>query len=369
MNTLFIRAHMVEDESERDLVVVDGLIADAAPVRGTEPYTSGWVLPGLVDMHNHLSLASPAGDHEEPAVRVRASLSVEMAVGVLALREPGSPDDASLQLAGEAGWPRVITAGRFLAPPGGYFPGLAREVMAAELPTAIVEEVRRSGGWTKIIGDYLGTGGRFVPNYPAEVLAQAVGRAHAAGGRVAIHVTSREVVDAAVAAGVDSIEHGWAITDTHFEAMRAKGIAWVPTLFPGGSHSACEFAEAMGFANQTLDWMRSVLDAQPATIARADRAGVTVLAGTDAGQGPHGAIVDQIQMLVDCGMPVTHAIGAASWVARSYLGLPGLEPGNPADFVVYDADPRVDLGVLRRPSLIVLHGQPSRRMAGAATRE
>ena len=47
--------------------------------------------------------------------------------GRLAIREPGSPDDASMLLAGEAGWPRVVTAGRFLAPPGGYFPGLARD--------------------------------------------------------------------------------------------------------------------------------------------------------------------------------------------------------------------------------------------------
>jgi imidazolonepropionase-like amidohydrolase len=94
---------MVEDDSERDLVVVDGTIADAAPVRGTEPDAAGWVLPGLVDVHKHLSLASPAGGDEDAAVRVGASASVELAVGVLALREPGSPDDASAQLAREDG--------------------------------------------------------------------------------------------------------------------------------------------------------------------------------------------------------------------------------------------------------------------------
>ena len=71
-----------------------------------------------------------------------------------------------------------------------------------------------------------------------------------------------------------------------------------------------------------------------------------MIAGADAGQGPHGAIVDQIQMLADCGMPVTRAIGAASWTARRYLGLPSLEPGAPADLVVYDADPRRDLDAL-----------------------
>src|SRR5215471_13888258 len=169
---LYVRGTMVEDGQVRDLVIVDGVVADASPLPSREPDVTGWALPGLADVHNHLSLASPAGDHEEPVVRVRASASVELAVGVLAIREPGSPDDASMLLADEAGWPRVVTAGRFLSPPGGYFPGLAR---------AAVEEAARSGRWTKIIGDFLGGGGEFVPNWPAGALAEAVAQVHAAG--------------------------------------------------------------------------------------------------------------------------------------------------------------------------------------------
>jgi len=354
--SLYVRGTMVEDGQTRDLVIVDGVVADATPLSG-EPDAVGWVLPGLADVHNHLSLASPAGDHEEPAIRVRASASVELAVGVLAIREPGSPDDASMTLADEAGWPRVITAGRFLSPPGGYFPGLAREVTAAELARAAVEEAARSGRWAKIIGDFLGGAGGFVPNWAADVLAEAVAQVHAAGGRVAVHAVCPEAVNAAVAAGVDSVEHGWAVSDAHFAAMRARDMAWVPTLMPGGSEAACEFAAAMGFSAGTREWMRAALDAQPATVARAQAAGVTVLAGTDAGQGPHGVIVDQVAMLAEAGMPVTAAIGAASWTARRWLGLACLEPGAPADLVLYGADPRTDLDVLRRPALIVMDGQ------------
>ena len=367
--SLYVRGTMVEDGQARELVIVDGVVADASPVPSREPDAVGWVLPGLADVHNHLSLASPAGDHEEPAVRVRASASVELAVGVLAIREPGSPDDASMLLASEAGWPRVVTAGRFLAPPGGYFPGLARELAPAELAKAAVEEAGRSGRWAKIIGDFLGGAGGFVPNWPADVLAGAVGQVHAAGGRVAVHAVCPEAVDAAVAAGADSVEHGWAVSDAHFAAMRARNVAWVPTLMPGGSQAACEFAAAMGFSAGTREWMRATLDAQPATVARAHAAGVTVLAGTDAGQEPHGAIVDQITMLAGGGMPVTAAIGAASWAARRWLGLACLEPGAPADLVVYGADPRTDLDVLRRPALIVMDGQIIESGAGLAMRD
>ena len=274
-----------------------------------------------------------------------------------------------MSLADEAGWPRVVTAGRFLAPPGGYFPGLAREVTAAELARAAVGEAARSGRWTKIIGDFLGGAGEFVPNWPAGVLAEAVAQVHAAGGRVAVHAVCPEAVDAAVAAGVDSVEHGWAVTDGHFAAMRANNTAWVPTLMPGGSEAACEFAAAMGFSTDTREWMRAAIDAQPATVARAHAAGVTVLAGTDAGQGPHGAIADQITMLADAGMPATAAIGAGSWAARRWLGLACLEPGAPADLVLYDADPRIDLDALRRPALILMDGQVIESNAGFAMRD
>src|SRR6516225_1953981 len=366
--SLCVRATMVEDGRIRDLVIVDGVVADAAPLPSRKPDAVGWVLPGLADVHNHLSLASPAGDHEEPLVRVRASASVELAVGVLAIREPGSPDDASRLLAGEAGWPRVVTAGRFLSPPGGYFPGLAREVTAAELARAAVEEAARSGRWAKIIGDFLG-GADFVPNWPADVLAEAVAQVHAAGGRVAVHAVCPAAVDAAVAAGVDSVEHGWAVTDAHFADMRARNMAWVPTLMPGGSQAACEFAAAMGFSTDTREWMRTTLDAHAATVARARAAGVTVLAGTDAGQGPHGTIVDQITMLADAGLPATAAIGAGSWTARRWLGLTCLEAGAPADLVLYGADPRTDLDVLRRPALIIMDGEVIGSNAGFAMRD
>jgi len=355
--SLYVRGTMMEDGQTRDVVIVDGVIADATPIAAREPDAVGWMLPGLVDVHNHLSLASPAGDHEEPAIRVRASASVELAAGVLAIREPGSPDDASMLLADDVGWPRVITAGRFLSPPGGYFAGLAREITSAELAKAAVEEAGRSGGWTKIIGDFMGGSGEFVPHWRADVLADAVAKVHALDGRVALHAVCRDAVDGAIAAGVDSVEHGWAVTDEHFATMRARNVAWVPTLMPGGSQAACEFAAMMGFSTDTREWMRNVLDAQPATVARAYAAGVTVLAGTDAGQGPHGAIVDQIAMLTDAGMPVTAAIGAASWTARRWLGLPCLEQGAPADLVLYDIDPRTDPEVLRHPTLIVLDGQ------------
>ena len=87
--SLYVRGTKVEDGRAHELVIVDGVVAGAAPLPSREPDAVGWVVPGLADVHNHLSLASPACAHEEPVIRVRASASVELAVGVLAIRKPG----------------------------------------------------------------------------------------------------------------------------------------------------------------------------------------------------------------------------------------------------------------------------------------
>jgi imidazolonepropionase-like amidohydrolase len=86
-------------------------------------------------------------------------------------------------------------------------------------------------------------------------------------------------------------------------------------------------------------------------------AGVTLLAGTDVAI-PHGEVRREIELLASCGLPAEAAVGAGSWAARAFLGLPGIEEGAPADLVAYARDPREDLSVLGEPSAIVLDGRP-----------
>jgi imidazolonepropionase-like amidohydrolase len=83
-----------------------------------------------------------------------------------------------------------------------------------------------------------------------------------------------------------------------------------------------------------------------------------VFAGTDAGgQLEHGLIGEEIKALHEAGLPAEAALAAASWAARSWLGLPCIEEGAPADVVVYDTDPRRDLDTLQRPRRMVLRGR------------
>jgi imidazolonepropionase-like amidohydrolase len=107
--------------------------------------------------------------------------------------------------------------------------------------------------------------------------------------------------------------------------------------------------------------MRRLHDGAYEAVRHALEAGVPVYAGTDAGGGvDHGRLADEVIALHRAGLSAVDALGAASWAAREWLGRPGLEPGDPADLVVYRSDPRADLSVLHEPALVMLRGRPVR---------
>jgi imidazolonepropionase-like amidohydrolase len=341
---------------KRDVFVVAGRIT-FVPQEDAETLEEGlYITPGLVDAHAHLALSSPAPAGAPTTDRVRQSARAHLDAAVLAVREPGGPDHSSYGLGPEEGLPRVITAGRFLAPPGRYFPGLAREVPAQLLAEAATEELQASGACTKVIGDFFESDGRITPNYPASALAEAARAVHKAGGRIAIHATIAESLEAAIEAGFDSIEHGMGMHDDHLGAMASRGIAFVPTLLiVDGVRGMVQEMTGGNAGPQPAELLRS-LDRHAEMVRRAVEVGVTVLAGTDAGMGPHGMVRYEIGNLLEAGVAPELALAAGSWEARRFLGLPSLEEGAPADLVAYADDPRGEVEQLANPRLVMLAG-------------
>ena len=337
---------------ETEVFLVDGRITFDPVEDATTLIEDAFLIPGLVDVHAHLAMRSPSPD--APArERAEASARAQLEAGVLAIREPGSPDRASTGIGPSANLPHVVTAGRFLAPAGRYFPGLAREVSDDELPGAAVEEFESSGAWVKVIGDSPFPGPGPSATFAGEVLVEAARRVHAAGGRIAIHCSLSEVIQIAIDAGFDSIEHGNSFGADQFAVASAAGVAWVPTL----SINDAVPGMLSGLDDASMSRWVERLHRQPAMVAAALEAGVTVLAGTDAGLGPHGMIRYEIELLHAGGMSAGEALGAGSWVARTWLGLPGIEEGAPADLVAFRTDPRTDLSALGAPATIVLAGR------------
>lgn len=192
------------------------------------------------------------------------------------------------------------------------------------------------------------------------MLKEAIDAAHREGARVTAHVFGEDALPGLIGAGIDCLEHGTGLTDETIEMMVRHGTALVPTLinidtFPDIADSASKFPV---YAAHMRDLHRRVRD----TVAAAHAAGVPLYTGTDAGGSiRHGRIADEIDALTGAGLTPDEALGAASWRAREWLGRPGIEQGAPADFVVYDADPRTGPDVLAAPAFVVLRGRVHNR--------
>ncbi len=349
---LHLHGIVLPEGIEKDVFVINGHITFQPQENATTILKAGYLLPGLVDAHAHLALASPAGEHASAEEQVRASAQTQLEAGVLAIREPGSPNDLSKKIGPHAGLPRVFTAGRFLAPKGRYFPGLARETDDASLPDVAEDEARRSGAWVKVIGDFTDSNRRISPNYTLESLTKAAQRVHALGARIAVHATTPEIIGLAIEAGFDSIEHGVGIQEDHLVEMSKRNIVLVPTMVI--LEYGPRFLPGMGLTHDEVDHELGLLKRHPDMVRRAFEAGVKMLAGTDAGLVPHGLIAQEIRLLMEAGLPQDVALAAGSWEARRYLGLPCIEEGAPADITAYPDDPRGDLEVLSRPTLRML---------------
>jgi len=354
--TLHLSGVVLPEGEHHDVWVRDGRFT-FEPVAGAESVSrGGWLLPGLVDAHCHVGIG-PGGVHVEDLEELRGQALAERAAGVLALRDCGSPVDTRA-LDDEPDLPRIIRAGRHIAAPRRYIPDLAVEVEPSVLAAEVAVQARRGDGWVKLVGDWIDRGvGDLAPEWPRGALVAAIAAAHAEGARVTAHTFGTDALPDLIGAGIDCIEHGTGLTEDLMAAMARRGTAVVPTLvnvenFPG-------FAAAGEQKFPTYaSTMRRLYANSGAVVRAAFEAGVQVFAGTDAGGGiAHGRIADEVRALHAAGLPAEAALAAASWSARSWLGLPCIEEGAPADVVVYDADPRADLDVLARPARMILRGR------------
>jgi imidazolonepropionase-like amidohydrolase len=343
MTVLRVRGRALPEGEFVDLCA-DGDRWTADPVPGAE-IIEGWLLPGLVDAHTHPG-AEQVGDPLDDKL-LRADLHRHVAAGVTLIRSPGLAGEPPEWFGTDPDVPRAVHAGPWIAQPGHFFDGWGRRASPAELPALAAAQAAHTG-WAKLIGDWKAED----DHLPVDVLREVVRQVHAVGGRVAVHSQQRAGGRAAVEAGVDSLEHGMCLEPDLLAAMAAQGTALTPTLAILTTNLAVVRKRP---ESPFRTWYVDGAGAHPDLTAAAAEAGVTLLAGTDS--EPHGRIADEIRALAAAGVPAHDALAAGSWAARSYLGLPGLVAGAPADAVVYAADPRTDLAQLDHPAAVILRGR------------
>jgi imidazolonepropionase-like amidohydrolase len=349
-----VRGVGLPDEEPIELWIADDRIS-REPIGGADTiFDGGWILPGLVDAHCHVGLGPGGGVDLEEAI---AQAEVEREAGALLLRDCGSPIDTR-SLDDRDDLPRIIRAGRHLARPKRYIPGLPIDIEdETQLPDAVALQAQRGDGWVKLVGDWIDRGiGDLAPLWSEDVLTAAIDAAHANGARVTAHVFGEDALPGLIKAGIDCIEHGTGLTDDTIELMVEHGTALVPTLinvenFPGIADAAAKYPTYAAH-------MRDLYANCYPRLAAAREAGVRIFAGTDAGgMIAHGRISDEVEALKGIGMSPTEALGAACWDARRWLGRPGLDDGASADLLCYKDDPRQGPGVLQSPDMVILRGQ------------
>ncbi|GAB4005755.1 amidohydrolase family protein [Nocardioides ultimimeridianus] len=354
MTALRFTGPVLPDGESRELYVVDGVITYERPA-GAETAAQGWIVPGLVDAHNHLGLEDGGAVSDE---EIERTAILDRDNGVLLTRDCGSPADTRWVHERED-LPRLIRCGRHVARTQRYIRNYGVEVEPDALADTVGEQALDGDGWVKLVGDWISREeGDLTPSFPSEAVAAAIGVAHAQGAKVTAHCFGPDSLGPLLEAGIDCIEHGTGLTTAHIEQMVAGGVALVPTVlqtdkFPGFAEAGRERFPAYA------DRMLALHESRRDVLMSAYEAGVPLYVGSDGGgSARHGVLHEEIRAMADMGLPAAYVLGAASWRGRAWLGWnPGLDEGDPADFVVYPRDPREDLSVLLEPAAVVLRGR------------
>jgi imidazolonepropionase-like amidohydrolase len=348
------RGLLLPDGEAADLYVVDGRVT-YEPQPGAETLAEGWIVPGLVDAHNHLGLEEDGGvddaTTEQQAVADRDN-------GVLLLRDCGSPADTRW-VHERDDLPRLIRCGRHLARTKRYIRNYADEVEPDDLPGYAAREAEGSDGWVKLVGDWISREtGDLAPSFPDSAVAAAIAAAHEHGAQVTAHCFGTDALTPLLDAGIDCIEHGTGLTEGHLGQMVAQRVALVPTVL-----QTDKFPEYVAAARDKFPVYAATMEdlhrRRRDVLMAAYDAGVELYVGSDGGgSARHGCLHEEILAMAAMGLPAEYVLGAASWRGREWLGWNAtLEEGAPADFAVYPRDPLRDLGVLAEPACVVLRGR------------
>ena len=307
-----------------------------------------FISPGLIDAHVHLGLGSA------PEGAARASV----AAGLTAVRDLGGMRDSDAQTLRDArALPlRVVSAGRALTLKGGYgaFLGVAVSDRAGLLAAAQTEVDRGVATLKVIVSGVVdfdrGTVGP--PQFDREDLRELVALAGHAGVPVAAHANGTEAIGMAVAAGVDSVEHGILVSEAELAAAAEAGTRWVPTLTPLYNLRSDPRWPLLG----------EVFGRHLEAVARGRDLGVSMVAGSDAGSPgvPHGSLHTELSLLRRAGLSPPELRRAATSAAAELLGLGGgygrLEVGACTDVIWFAEDPFMETSAVSPGALGAIVG-------------
>ena len=369
----------------REVGVADEVIRKAGQAQVVD-LGDATLLPGLIDNHTHVLLQGDitAGEYDEQLLKestpyrtIRATVAARTALmnGFTTIRdletEGAMYADVDVKTAIQRGiipGPRMYVVTRAMAPTGMYpLLGYSWELRMPEgvqivdgpdnARKAVREQVKYGADWIKFYADrkyyWDEKKGRLASwvNFTDEEAKALVDEAHRIGRKVAAHAIGWDGIDAALRAGVDTIEHGDGLTDDLIDRLVKQNVYWCPTIYVG-----VYVAEGRGGV-----WPRMV-ELEKQAFAKALRKHVRISFGTDAGGFAWSENqAKEFGYMVRYGMTPMQAIQSATTVAAALLGesqnLGELSAGHLADVVAVDGDPLQDIGRLEHIRFVMKGGE------------
>jgi imidazolonepropionase-like amidohydrolase len=346
-----------------------------------------WLTPGLMDAHVHLTLTEVTGGNapfesfylkETSTYRgLRGLRNAQdlLRAGFTSVREVGNDANYAtedIRRAIQAGMfegPTILSAGKIIAPFGGQSTSIPPEQgtfwryeyidadTPAEVRKAVRENIYYGVDVIKLVAD------NSPYHYSVEELKAAVDEAHRAGRTVAVHVYGGEAADNVIEAGVDSLEHGFFLTDEQLQKMKQKGIFLVGTDIPRSQldiegTSGGIFPPPEILAPKIIDRLR-----------RAHRIGVKMAFGTDTvievpNKTRADLMLDFLAVWREAGIPPMEILKCMTSNAAElmHLGQRGsLAVGMAADIVAMPSNPSEDIESLRKINFVMKDGKVIRR--------
>lgn len=349
-----------------------------------------FVLPGLIDCHVHVTTEWDSGRLLRNAVENDCDATARgvgfcrktIEAGFTTVRDLTAEGNSIFALRagvdrGDFPGPRILCAGKAISITGGHMdptngyradvwgtPGA--DVGVADGPDecmkAVRTQIKRGADWIKIAA----TGGvlsissaGLAQHFTDPELAAIVKAAHSMGRKVAAHAHGTDGINAALRAGVDSIEHASMQDAESIRLFKEKGAYYVPTLLAGYTTSAN--ADVPGYyLPMVARKAKEVAPMMMKSFSAAHAAGVKIAFGTDSGVSAHGVNAKELSLMVQGGMTPVEAIKAATITAADLLNLTSqigsLEPGKSADLIAVKGDPLKDVTELERVQFVMRAG-------------
>ena len=349
------------------------------------------VMPGLIDSHVHLiglddrlqrRLLESTRDNEDEAYTGLLNARKTLLAGFTTVRDLGAEPKTITSLrdainAGQFAGPTILAAAAGVAVTGGHGDVnlVSRDLESVLKPRALhvcdgPDDCRRatreqiSEGADVI---KLKASGGVLSNVPGGLAQQmmddelkaVVTTARTFGRKVAAHAHGVDGVNAALRAGVDSIEHGTFTNDESFRLYKQTGAYYVPTLLAPAAALADGQRGALTPAQ--YEKARQAAGNAEKSFARAVREGVRIAFGTDTGVSPHGRNAEEFALMVRAGMQPAMAIRSATVDAAELLGISAttgtIEAGKDADIVAVEGDPLTNIRELESVDFVMKHGR------------